>query len=139
MNGGIILSNKYLTFISDEDLFECIGFLYKKYKNTSENMNLEKFYKNKLDPIKFSLDIEFKGISQKQKIIEEIYRQQDKTISNHIGKFHELLISKINGFKLSDGGHDIENKQCAVFAEIKNKHNTIKGEVKKTYIKRWLI
>ncbi|MGL5750128.1 MAG: Eco47II family restriction endonuclease [Paraclostridium sp.] len=130
------MSNKYLDFISDDKLMECIEFLYEKYTHVAESMDLKKFHKNKLDPIKFSFDMAFKGITEEQKILEEIYRQQDKSISNHIGKFHEKVIANIDGFSLVNNGLDIAKDDKTIFVEVKNKHNTIKGEDKKNVHKK---
>lgn len=119
----------YLEFISDEHLFKCLSDLYSVYEKCKENINLNKFYKNKVDPIKFNFDMQFNEISIKEYILSEIARKNDKTINNAIGTFHENLIGGIKDFEnLKLSGSDVRKLDNTIFAEIKNKHNTIKGE-----------
>lgn len=117
----------YLSFISDADLFKCIGELYHVYENCQREFTLNDFYKNKVDPIKFQFDMAFNGISEDAYIKAEITRQVDKTISNAIGDFHQRLLGCIAGINdLGVGsGCDLVNDQHTIFAELKNKHNTM--------------
>lgn len=120
----------YVSFISDRHLLLCIKDLFEVYKKCHSEMTLKKFYKNRVDPIKFLFDSNFNQIEIEDYLLTEVSRQHDKTISNAIGEFHEKLIGGIEGFKkLPVGhGHDVENETNTIFAEIKNKHNTVKGE-----------
>lgn len=120
----------YLTFMSDEHLLNCIKFLYEKYEKAKSEFTIADFYSNQIDPIKLLFDIKFFGISEKEKITQEINRQIDKAISNHIGTFHELLIGGIDGYSARPvgDGYDITDDKCEkLFADIKNKHNTVTG------------
>ncbi len=121
------MSNKFVNFISDDHLLECIEYLFKSYEKTKKEMNLKSFYKNKVDGIKFNFDILFNGISEAELITAEINRKADKAINNAIGTFHEKLIGGINGFQnLKIGnGYDVKNDNNTIFAEVKNKHNTM--------------
>ncbi|WP_010291227.1 Eco47II family restriction endonuclease, partial [Kurthia massiliensis] len=123
-----------LSFVSDESLFECLDNLYEKFNQISLNFDLKKFYDNKVDPFKFYFDMNFKGIEIKEYLEMEVQRKRDKSISNAIGDFHEELLGKLPGLKRvgSAGSHDIESRDKKIFAEIKNKHNTVKGEDKPT-------
>ncbi|SUK92873.1 Eco47II restriction endonuclease [Staphylococcus aureus] len=42
------MTNKYLSFITDEDLFECIEFLYTEYEKALEGIDLINFLKIEL-------------------------------------------------------------------------------------------
>ena len=55
----------------------------------------------------------------------ESRRLRQKTLQNHIGKLHEIAISCLPGWKLSDSTADVENQELKIIAEVKNKHNTM--------------
>lgn len=119
-----------LSFINDEDLFNCIDKVVNKYTENSSKITLKDFYKNKVDPFKFYFDMQFNSMEIEEYLASEVLRKNDKSISNAIGTFHEELLGSIKGFKrIKVGGkHDIESEDKTIFAEIKNKHNTVKGE-----------
>ena len=64
--------------------------------------------------------------------MNEAIRQNDKTVSNWIGDFHQNLLGGVSGWKNLKKGHttgvDLMKKNATVFLELKNKHNTTKGE-----------
>lgn len=117
----------YLSFISDEDLLQCIKELHQSYEKCKKNSTVTKFYSNKVDPIKFQFDMAFNEIDEESYIKSEIARQDDKTISNAIGVFQQSLLGCIEGINdLGVGnGCDISNVAGTIFAEVKNKHNTM--------------
>lgn len=117
----------YLSFISDDHLFRCIDALYNSYARCQHEFTVDDFYSNKVDPIKFIFDMAFNGIDEESYIKAEITRQNDKTISNAIGDFHQSLLGGIAGLRdLGVGnGCDIVNADQTIFAEVKNKHNTM--------------
>lgn len=120
----------YVSFISDEYLISCIEKLYNVYEKAKDEFTVRKFYENQIDPIKLLFDMNFFGISEKEVVAREIQRKIDKTISNAIGTFHEELLGGIKGYiKHPVGcGFDITDSQLNfLFADIKNKHNTVKG------------
>mgnify|MGYP001058633198 CR=1 FL=1 len=117
----------YVSFISDEDLLRCIRELHQSYERCKRNSTVDKFYSNKVDPIKFQFDMAFNDIDEESYIKSEIARQDDKTISNAIGVFQQSLLGCIDGINdLGVGnGCDISNVAGTIFAEVKNKHNTM--------------
>jgi len=117
----------YLDFISDEHLLQSIGDLYSVYSEGQQSMTLSKFYSNKVDPIKFHFDMSLNNINEQNYIDLEIIRQNDKTISNAIGYFHQNMLGGISGFENMGvgGGCDIRKLDNSIFAEVKNKHNTM--------------
>jgi hypothetical protein len=128
----------YLSFISDEDLLQCIAELHNTYEQCQRAFTTADFYKNKVDPIKFQFDMAFNGINDNDYIKAEITRQVDKTISNAIGDFHQRLLGCIDGLNdLGVGnGCDLVNDQKTIFAELKNKHNTMNSSSSEATIQK---
>lgn len=120
------MANTYLDFISDEHLLKCIENLHKSYVKAKKNISKKKFYKNKIDTIKLTFDSKFNEIDEKDLIEAEILRQIDKSINNSIGTFHEEILGGIDGYEMGKlSGFDIKAKDDTLFADIKNKHNTM--------------
>lgn len=120
------MANKYVNFITDEHLIACIEELHKSYLKAKRNITKSKFYKNKIDTIKLTFDSKFNNIDEDELIETEILRQIDKSINNSIGTFHEQILGGIKGYELGNlSGFDIKAKDNTLFADIKNKHNTM--------------
>jgi hypothetical protein len=120
------MANKYLSFISDEHFLSCIENLHNSYLKAKANVSKTKFYKNKIDTIKLTFDAKFNDLDEETLIKTEINRQIDKSINNSIGTFHEQILGGISGFEMgSSSGFDIKAKDDTLFADIKNKHNTM--------------
>lgn len=120
------MSNKYVDFVSDEYLLQCISNIYKSYAKAKENITKKKFYNNKIDTFKLTFDSKFNNIQEETIIESEILRQTDKSINNSIGTFHEQILGGIRGFEVGNlSGFDIKAKDNSLFADIKNKHNTM--------------
>lgn len=120
------MKNKYVNFISDYHLLSCIGNLHKAYLKAKNNITKKNFYTNKVDTIKLTFDAKFNNIDEEGLIQAEILRQIDKSINNSIGTFHEQILGGIDGFEVGNlSGFDIKAKNDTLFADIKNKHNTM--------------
>src|SRR5690606_20923533 len=120
------MKNKYLDFISDEHLLNCIEQLHNSYVKAKEKISKKKFYNNKIDTIKLTFDTKFNKIDEESIIETEILRQIDKSINNSIGTFHEQVLGGIEGYELGNlSGFDIKAEDNTLFADIKNKHNTM--------------
>jgi len=79
-----------------------------------------------VDTIKLTFDAKFSDINEESLIQAEILRQIDKSINNSIGTFHEQILGGIKGFEVENlSGLDIKVKDNTLFADIKNKHNTM--------------
>jgi hypothetical protein len=123
------MKNKYVDFISDKHLLICIGHLHKSYLNGKNNITKKKFYKNKVDTIKLTFDSKFNSIEEESLIQAEILRQIDKSINNSIGTFHEEILGGVKGFEIGSlSGFDIKASDNTLFADIKNKHNTMNSK-----------
>jgi hypothetical protein len=120
------MKNKYVDFISDEHFLKCVANLHASYLKAKNNITKNHFYKNKVDTIKLTFDAHFNSIDEESLIQAEILRQIDKSINNSIGTFHEEILSGIEGFEMGSlSGYDIKAKDNSLFADIKNKHNTM--------------
>ena len=120
------MKNKYVTYIADEHMLYCIGNLHKAYLKAKNKISKKKFYKNKVDTIKLTFDSKFNDIDEESLIQAEILRQIDKSINNSIGTFHEQILGGIKGFEVGKlSGYDIKATDNTLFADIKNKHNTM--------------
>ncbi|MDD3771804.1 MAG: Eco47II family restriction endonuclease [Weeksellaceae bacterium] len=120
------MANKYVNFISDEHLLNCIENLHKSYLRAKNNISKRSFYTNKVDTIKLTFDAKFNDINEDDLIQSEILRQIDKSINNSIGTFHEQILGGIKGFEVGNlSGFDIKANDDTLFADIKNKHNTM--------------
>ena len=122
-----------LGFISDEDLFFHVKETVEKYRF---NIDLKKFNKNLIDPIKLTFDSKIYGKSLEETIELEIIRQMDKSNTNHIGYFHQNIFKYINGeWTVPKQGFDLVNEKQKIYVEMKNKHNTMNSSsAQKTYI-----
>lgn len=120
------MKNKYVSFVSDEHLLTCVGNLHKAYLKAKNNLTKKNFYSNKVDTIKLAFDAKFNNLDEESLIQSEILRQIDKSINNSIGTFHEQILGGIKGFEVGKlSGFDIKAKDNTLFADIKNKHNTM--------------
>lgn len=120
------MTNNYVDFISDEHLLKCIDHLHKAYLRAKNNITKKSFYANKVDTIKLTFDAKFNDISEEDLIQAEVLRQIDKSINNSIGTFHEQILGGIAGYEVGNlSGFDIRAADESLFADIKNKHNTM--------------
>lgn len=120
------MAHKYVDFISDEHLLKCIKNLHGSYVKAKANISKKKFYNNKIDTFKLTFDSKFNNLNEKTVIETEILRQIDKSINNSIGTFHEEVLGGIEGYEKGNlSGFDIKATDDTLFADIKNKHNTM--------------
>lgn len=120
------MTNKYVNFISDEHLLNCVENLHKSYLKAKNKISKKSFYTNKVDTIKLTFDSKFNSITEDELIQSEILRQIDKSINNSIGTFHEQILGGIEGYEIGNlSGFDIKATDDTLFADIKNKHNTM--------------
>jgi hypothetical protein len=118
--------NKYISFVSDEHLILCIENLHKSYLKAKKAITKKSLFSNKVDTIKLTFDSKFNDISEEKLVEAEILRQIDKSINNSIGTFHEQILGGINGFEIGKlSGFDVKAIDDTLFADIKNKHNTM--------------
>lgn len=123
-----------LEFISDKDIYDHVRHTIESYRR---NINLKEFNSNIVDPIKLTFDAKVYGKTMEQIIEDECFRQIDKSNSNTIGYFHQNIFKYAgNGWIVPQQGFDVENPEHHIFAEMKNKHNTMNSaSSQKTYMK----
>ncbi|WP_215044933.1 Eco47II family restriction endonuclease [Tenacibaculum dicentrarchi] len=129
------MNNYNLQFISDTDLY---NHVYETVNAYSFEMDLKKFNKNLIDPIKLTFDSIVYEQSYNDTIENEVLRQLDKTNSNLIGYFHQNIFKFFSNEWIvpKQGGYDIENPKEKILVEMKNKHNTMNSSSSaKTYMK----
>ncbi|OYD44278.1 restriction endonuclease [Sphingobacterium cellulitidis] len=120
------MTNKFVNFISDDHFLSCVKNLHKSYLKAKNNISKKSFYTNKVDTIKLTFDSKFNDIKEDDLIESEILRQIDKSINNSIGTFHEQILGGIVGYEVGKlSGFDIKAEDNTLFADIKNKHNTM--------------
>ena len=112
-----------LGFVSNQDLFEHTLNTVKQFRTT---ITLNDFIKNIVDPIKLTFDSYVYRKSVDNAIEAEIARQLGKTNENLIGYFHQNMFKYLgNGWEIPDDGFDVVNYTRQIWAEFKNKHNTM--------------
>lgn len=117
------MNKKYnLGFIKDEDFFNHVKGMVSRL---TESMDLAKFSKNSIDPIKMSVEMHAYKIGIEEATSREIARQTGKTVESAIGWFHQNIFSYIPGWQIPKDGVDVMNDEMTIFAEVKNKHNTM--------------
>ena len=112
-----------LNFISDKNLYDHVFETVNKY---SFEMDLKKFNKNLIDPIKLTFDSIVYEQDLRETIENEVLRQLDKSNSNLIGYFHQNIFKFISeDWSVPKKGYDVENLNSNIYVEMKNKHNTM--------------
>lgn len=123
-----------LGFISDDVIYDHVKRTVESYRR---EITLKQFNENIIDPIKLTFDSKVYGKSLQQAIEDECFRQIDKSNANRIGYFHQNIFKYAgNGWIVPKEGFDVENNKLHIYAEIKNKHNTMNAaSSQKTYMK----
>lgn len=130
---------KYVEFVSDEDFLECVRKVVESYQTLDENVTPTSILtesKNTIDEFKTIFDVCVNQISFDEWSKIELTRQQDKTINNKIGEFHQELLGKVKGWvDLGVGDEteiDLKKEDNTIFIELKNKYNTMNSSSEKT-------
>ena len=128
------MKNYELNFISNADFFNHVKNTVNKYRF---QIDLKKFKKNLIDPIKLTFDSKVYDKQISNVIENEIIRQMDKSNTNHIGYFHQNIFKYIGeGWIVPKSGYDVINLKQSYFVEMKNKHNTMNSSSsQKTYMR----
>jgi len=124
------MSDQYLSFIGDDALIAAVGVVFNAIVKTKANVGIEK---NSLDAFSALFECASHGTDLNGWISSEKARQAQKTVQNAIGTFHQRVIGSLPGCKDLAVGKlvDVVNEENNWVAEIKNKHNTVKGSDRK--------
>lgn len=141
-----------LNFIAETDLRKHLKQTIEKYGEKLQSIDLHKFNKNIIDPVKLLFDKTVYGLSWNEILSNEIFRQRDKANNNDIGYFHQGIFKYIQHCRVPEngreGGWDIiycppegvllptGDRVSRIFVELKNKHNTMNSaSAGKTFMK----
>lgn len=124
------MTKPLLSFIADEDLYRCVTEVLtvaqKAQKEAGQGLK-----KTGLDPFSALFDAQAQGIGLQEWLQQEIARKAQKSLQNHIGTFHENIISSIPSWAKHGGVFDLISHNQKRIAEVKNKYNTTKGNHKR--------
>ncbi|MEL7220612.1 MAG: Eco47II family restriction endonuclease [Bacteroidota bacterium] len=117
-----------LNWISDQDLNNAVNHLLVKAKEAEEKVN-KKFGKNVIDPFSALFVMAGFGLNYSAWKKTEATRQAQKTLQNHVGEFHQIVLGSVKGWENLQTGNivDLAASKHKILAEVKNKHNTISG------------
>lgn len=124
-------------YIEDEILLKEVEKVFNTMKKKLSEIE-KGFHGNVVDPFSAYFDATYQDINHTEWIEQEKSRQLQKSLQNTIGYFHQRLLGAVSDWNDpgAGAGHDSENKRKKIFAEIKNKHNTLNGASgKETYDK----
>ena len=125
------MPNKYVDFVSDAHFEKCVRHVCKEFENTGQ-IDDKKLQSNGIDPIKMTFDMIKHGISFDVWKKKEAERQDDKSVNNTIGEFHQMLLGGVSGWTdLGIGDEsklDLQKNDGSVFLELKNKENTVNDD-----------
>lgn len=121
----------YVSFISDHRFKEIVSELLAigdvaKIKATKE------FDRNVIDPFSMLMEMASFDMNFEEWVKSEKSRQVQKSLSNDIGLLHQKILGSVGGWQDLKKGNvvDLVNTDLQIIAEIKNKHNTVKGSDK---------
>ena len=117
-----------LKWISDDSLKNEVCKLLaiaQKAKEATTN----KFEKNVIDPFAAIFEMSGFELDYNAWVKNEISRQGQKSLQNHIGDFHQNILGHCSGWDNKKTGNviDLVSEEKKIIAEVKNKYNTISG------------
>mgnify|MGYP001388434768 CR=1 FL=1 len=118
-----INSRDIYKFIDEEKFEKCVKTLISRYDVAKK----KDFFKNKIDPFSAIVQMNFQDKNFDAWEDFEKERQLQKSLQNHIGKFHQDIITNLNDWEKMEIS-DAINKKKKIFVEVKNKFNTVTGE-----------
>ena len=124
----------YLQWISDQNLSTCIAEVLRKGLEGISKAEKD-FSRNGIDPFSALFDASCQQVSLGEWPELERRRQAQKTLQNALGRFHQQMLSKVDGWKIPENNFiDLVAADRAIVAEVKNKHNTVKkSDLKSVY------
>lgn len=133
------VTNKYVKFVSDAHFEKCVKHVCKAFEENAKKDDQE-LKKNGIDPIKMTFDMIKHGLDFDEWKKKEKERQDDKSVNNTIGEFHQMLLGGVKHWidlGIGDETHlDLKKDDDSVFLELKNKENTVNDDSKKQVRKK---
>ena len=127
-----------INFINHDDFKKHVQNTINSYSQNLESVDINKFNRNIIDPIKLTFDCKILNKSIVSIVEEEIGRQKDKSNNNFIGYFHQNIFKYIKNCTVPQTGWDViySNGSNKIVVELKNKHNTMNDSSSRdTYLK----
>ncbi|MDD5275009.1 MAG: Eco47II family restriction endonuclease [Methylovulum sp.] len=120
-----------LSFISDEALASAVQHLLDIAAKARTKADKD-FERNVIDPFAVLFEMSGFNVNETTWLTGEKNRQVQKTLQNHVGTFHQAILGLMAGWQdLGTGGVvDVVSTDRKIIAEVKNKHNTVKGSDK---------
>ena len=116
-----------LSFISDIALEYAVSTVLKKAEAAKKKF-IQNIDPNVIDPFIMLFELAGFNLNEEKWLELESQRKAQKTFSNAIGTFHEMLLGSMPDWKMmKKDGIDLVSVKHRIVAEIKNKHNTVKG------------
>jgi len=118
----------YVPFLQDKT-FESIVCDILKNGQAAKATATKKFNRNVIDPFAILFEMASFDVDFETWHVSEVARQSQKTLVNHIGTFHQRILGSMDGWEDLGVGNmvDLCNSRQKIIAEVKNKHNTLKG------------
>lgn len=119
---------KELSFIDSTVLREIVKKVLTVGRDKKQSAVIS-FNKNVIDPFTTLFDAAISELDHDGWKANEMMRQCQKALTNHIGSMHQQILGNISGWcDLGTGGVvDLINEQSKIIAEVKNKYNTLSG------------
>ncbi|MCY4444097.1 MAG: Eco47II family restriction endonuclease [Proteobacteria bacterium] len=114
-----------IDWIAEESLKEAADQLFLEASNTRKKAEKRR-KKNVVDPFSTILIASTFEIQQLDSLMN--MQQTESSIrgmSNALGKFHQSILSSVDGWANHDSGYDLTCESLNIIAEIKNKWNTM--------------
>ena len=125
-----------LNWISNDDLYGAVLSVYETVKTALTATTLKNLKSNIIDPFSLVMETGLLKIPLEQWIKNETQRQTQKTMQNAIGDFHQTILGTVDGWEdlglAHPTGLDIRKEDDSIYAEIKNKYNTLNSSSAKT-------
>jgi len=119
-------------WLNEEALRRAIRHVHDGYKAAIENASLERLERNRIDPWGLLFELSLSDKSIEDWLSEEEARQLQKTINQAVGEFHQILLGNCEGWEDlgvgDDSKLDVSKRDDSIFAEIKNKYNTMNSD-----------
>jgi hypothetical protein len=117
-----------LNFIKDDDLELIVRDLLAEAVKAKAKAE-QSYNRNVIDPFAVLFEMAGFDLDPGAWLTSEKTRQAQKTLQNHVGEFHQRVLGKVSTWQDLGVGSvvDLVSAERRVIAEIKNKHNTVKG------------
>ncbi len=117
-----------LEFIKGDDLELIVRGLLAEAVKAKEKAE-QSYNRNVIDPFAVLFEMAGFDLDPVAWLTSEKTRQAQKTLQNHVGEFHQRVLGKVSTWQDMGVGSvvDLVSAERKVIAEIKNKHNTVKG------------